>query len=193
VVPSCAEGGVLGILPGIIGTIQANEGIKLLLGLGEPLIGRLLLFDALAMEFREVKLRKDPDCPVCGEHPTVRELIDYEEFCGIGTIEPPPAVPGITARELADHLDRVALIDVRDPHELERARIPGSVNIPLGEFQDRVGEVDRNLDVVVFCRSGLRSAHATRTLIDAGYTRVRNLEGGILAWSDEVDPSVPKY
>jgi adenylyltransferase/sulfurtransferase len=192
-VPSCAEGGVLGILPGIIGTIQANEAVKLLVNLGNPLIGRLLLFDALEMEFREVRLRKDPGCPLCGENPTVTGLIDYEAFCGVGAPAPPPAVPEITVRELAALRDRVLLVDVRDPHELDIARIPGSVNIPLGQFRDRFGELDRDADIVVHCRSGVRSARAAKVLRDAGYPRVRNLTGGILAWSDEIDPSVPKY
>ena len=191
-VPSCAEGGVLGILPGIIGTIQANEAVKLILGLGEPLIGRLLLFDALAMEFRTVRLRKDPRCPVCGENPTVTVPIDYEEFCGLNA-EPPPQVPAMTVRELAEEKDRVLLIDVREPHEEEIARIPGSRLIPLGEVLERVGEIDRTADVVVFCRSGVRSAKAARILLDAGFPRVRNLTGGILAWSEEVDASVPRY
>jgi adenylyltransferase/sulfurtransferase len=192
-VPSCAEGGVLGILPGIIGTIQANEAVKVILGLGKPLIGRLLLFDALAMEFREVRLRKDPECPVCGENPTLKELIDYEEFCGVNRVEPPPVVPEVLAKDLAGELDRVLLIDVRDAHELEIASIPGANHIPLEDFQDRVAEIDRDADVVIHCRSGIRSARATKILIDAGHERVRNLKGGILAWADEVDPSVPKY
>jgi adenylyltransferase/sulfurtransferase len=192
-VPSCAEGGVLGILPGIIGTIQANEAVKLLVGLGNPLIGRLLLFDALEMEFREVRLGKDPRCPVCGETPTVTTLIDYEVFCGVGAPAPLPAGPEISVRQLADVRDRVLLVDVRDPHELEIARIPGSVNIPLGRFRDRFSELDRDADIVVHCRSGVRSARAAKILRDAGYPRVRNLTGGILAWSEEIDPSVPKY
>ncbi len=192
-VPSCAEGGVLGILPGIIGTLQANEAVKLVLGLGDSLVGRLLLFDALAMEFREVRLRKDPACALCGEHPTQRDLIDYEAFCGVGDLAPPAAVPEISVRELSERLDEVVLIDVREPHEVDIARIPGARLIPLGEFLDRVGEVERDRDVVVHCRSGLRSGKAVRLLLDAGYDRVRNLRGGILAWSDEVDPSVPRY
>jgi len=192
-VPSCAEGGVLGVLPGLIGTIQANETVKLLLGLGESLLGRLLLVDALEMRFREVRLAKDPDCPVCGNHPIVRELIDYEEFCGLRNVEPPPAVPEISVRELAESLDRVALLDVREPHEVEIAHIPGAMLIPLGQLASRVGELDRDADLVVHCRSGVRSAQAVRFLQEAGFRRVRNLTGGILAWSDEVDPTVPKY
>jgi len=192
-VPSCAEGGVLGVLPGLIGTIQANETVKLLLGLGESLLGRLLLLDALEMRFREVRLAKDPDCPVCGSHPIVRELIDYEEFCGLRNVEAPPAVPEISVRELAESLDRVALLDVREPHEVEIAHIPGARLIPLGQLASRVGELDRDADLVVHCRSGVRSAQAVRFLQEAGFRRVRNLTGGILAWSDEVDPTVPKY
>jgi adenylyltransferase/sulfurtransferase len=193
-VPSCAEGGVLGILPGIIGTIQANEAVKLLVGLGNPLLGRLLLFDALEMEFREVRLSKDPGCPVCGENPTVTRLIDYEAFCGVGDAPAPlPAGSEISVGELAAVRDRVLLVDVRDPHELDIARISGAVNIPLGQFRDRFEELDRNADIVVHCRSGVRSARAAAILREAGYPRVRNLTGGILAWSDEIDPSVPKY
>jgi len=191
--PSCAEGGVLGVLPGIIGTIQANEAIKLLLGIGSPLVNRLLLLDALEMRFREVRFRKDPRCPVCGPEPTVRALIDYEDFCGLGSPGVSPAIPEISARDLAAVLGRVILIDVREPHEAGIARIPGGRLIPLGEFQGRLAEIDRDSDVVVHCRSGLRSAKAVRWLLDAGHERVKNLRGGILAWSDEVDPSVPKY
>jgi sulfur-carrier protein adenylyltransferase/sulfurtransferase len=192
-VPSCAEGGVLGVLPGIIGTLQSNETVKLLLGIGEPLVNRLLLFEALEMRFREVHFAKDPECPVCGSAPTIRELIDYEAFCGASTKETPPMVSEIGARELSSILDRVLLIDVREPHEAEIARIPGARLIPLGELRDRLSEIDRHADVVVHCRSGQRSAKAARWLVEAGYERVRNLRGGILAWSDEVDPSVRKY
>jgi rhodanese-related sulfurtransferase len=192
-VPSCAEGGVLGILPGIIGTIQANEAVKLLLGIGEPLIDRLLLFDALAMEFREVHLAKDPSCPVCGENPTVTALIDYEEFCGVGTPPPAGALPEIAPRDLARILDRVYLVDVREPYEADIARIPGAHLIPLRALPGRLDELDRDADIVVHCRSGVRSASVVRQMLDAGFPRVRNLTGGILAWSDEVDPSVPKY
>lgn len=192
-VPSCAEGGVLGILPGVIGTLQATETVKLLLGLGDPLVGRLLLFDALAMEFRKVRFGKDPACPVCGEHPTIRRLIDYEAFCGVGAEAPATAVPEITVTELAGVRDRVLLLDVREPHELEIARIEGSRHIPLGELSGRLGDLDRDRDIVVFCRSGIRSASGTRVLLEAGFPRVRNLRGGILAWADEVDPTLPKY
>ena len=192
-VPSCAEGGVLGILPGIIGTIQANETVKLLIGLGQPLVGRLLLFDALRMDFREVRLKKDPACPVCGDNPSLRKLIDYEEFCAVGKVEPPVIVPEVSVQELSETLDRLLLVDVRDPHELEIARIPRSTHIPLGVFRERMEELDRSAEIVVHCRSGVRSARAVKMLLDAGYKKVRNLKGGILAWADEIDPSLPKY
>ena len=192
-VPNCAEGGVLGILPGIVGTLQSNETVKLLLGIGEPLINRLLLLDALEMRFREVHFDKDPACPVCGSNPTIRELIDYEAFCGVSQPIQSSKVGEIGAKELSQSLDRVLLIDVREPFETEIARIPGAHLIPLGEFRQRMDEIDTNADIVVHCRSGQRSAKAARWLVDAGYARVRNLRGGILAWADEVDPSMPKY
>jgi adenylyltransferase/sulfurtransferase len=192
-VPSCAEGGVLGILPGIIGTIQANETVKLLLGIGNPLVGRLLLFDALDMEFREVRLRKDPGCPLCGERPVIRELVDYEAFCGVRAADALPAVPEIEVRELAAVRDAVLLIDVREPFEAEIARIPGAWLIPQGELPRRLPELDRQADIVVHCKSGVRSAWATKLLLDSGFTRVRNLKGGILAWAEQVDPSVLTY
>jgi len=192
-VPSCAEGGVLGILPGTVGAIQATETIKLLLGTGEPLIGRLLLFDALQMSFREVRMRKDPGCPICGENPTITELIDYEEFCGMTPPPPPASVPEISARDLSQTLDTVYLLDVREPHEADIAVIPGAHLLPLGELPGRWEELDQEHDIVVHCRSGVRSARAVRFLLDRGFPRVRNLRGGILAWSDEVDPTVTKY
>jgi adenylyltransferase/sulfurtransferase len=192
-VPNCAEGGVLGILPGIIGTLQANETVKLLLGVGEPLINRLLLLDALEMRFREVRFAKDPACPICGTAPTIRELIDYEAFCGVAQPSPSAPVKEIGAKELRASLDRVLLIDVREPFEADIARIPGARLIPLGELRDRLAEIDRHADIVVHCRSGQRSAKAARWLEEAGFDRVRNLRGGILAWADEVDPSTPKY
>ena len=200
-VPSCAEGGVLGALPGIIGSIQANETIKLIIGRGEPLINRLLLFDALAMKFRELKLRKDPDCPVCGKNPTLTKLIDYEVFCGLNLPEPDAAksdvMREITVTELKHRIDlgeQVALIDVREPHEFDIARIPSARLIPMGEVLDRRDELDKNREVVVMCRSGARSAKIISKLKEAGYSGpLANLKGGILAWSDEVDPSVPKY
>ncbi len=199
-VPSCAEGGVLGVLPGIIGCIQAIETIKLILGKGQPLVGRLLLFDALGMKFRELKLRKNPECPVCGEHPTVTRLIDYEQFCGIRGEEPAPAetsgIPEITPPELKRLIDSgkpPVIIDVREPHEFQICRIPGSKLIPLGEVPGRMNELSTADEIVVHCRSGARSAQALNLLTKSGFRKVRNLKGGILAWSDQVDPSVPKY
>jgi molybdopterin/thiamine biosynthesis adenylyltransferase/rhodanese-related sulfurtransferase len=197
-VPSCAEGGVLGVLPGIVGTIQAAEALKLIIGKGDPLIGRLLLFDALAMKFRELKLRKNPDCPVCGTHPTLTQLIDYAEFCGIRGEEAPSTVtniPEITARELKarlDHGDDIYVLDVREPHEYQICNLQGHL-IPLGELPQRVHELDSSREIVAHCKSGKRSAQAVEFLRGAGFKKVQNLKGGILAWSDEVDPSVPKY
>src|SRR5271169_6601111 len=196
-VPSCAEGGVLGVLPGIVGSIQTMETIKLILGTGEPLVGRLLLFDALAMRFRELKLRKNPDCPVCGEHPTVTKLIDYQEFCGIRGQEAAPtvSVPEITPRELKARLDRgddLFILDVREPHEYQICQIGGHL-IPLGDLPRRVNELDSSREIVAHCRSGKRSADAVAFLRQAGFRKIWNLKGGILAWSDEVDSKVPKY
>ncbi|MCH7755384.1 molybdopterin-synthase adenylyltransferase MoeB [candidate division KSB1 bacterium] len=198
-VPSCAEGGVLGILPGNIGMIQATEAVKLILGKGEPLIGRLLLFDALAMKYRELKLRKDPNCPICGENPTVTELIDYEHFCGIGTeadkivLEPEFEISVEELKAKITGEDTPYILDVREPHEFEICRIPNSVLIPLAEVEKRVHELDRSSEIVVHCKSGGRSAKAVKFLKEAGFEKVKNLKGGILAWADEVDPSVPKY
>jgi adenylyltransferase/sulfurtransferase len=201
-VPSCAEGGVLGVLPGVIGTIQATEAIKLIIGAGEPLIGRFLIYDALRMRFRELKLRKDPDCPVCGTHPTVRELIDYEQFCGVAPVAVTNPIPAtsdrdITVEELKRKMDArepdLFVLDVREPQEFQIARIPGTVLIPLGEVPRRVGELDPDKQVVVYCKSGVRSAKAAEFLRSAGFPRVRNLTGGILAWIDKIDPSQPKY
>ncbi|HVB55520.1 MAG TPA: molybdopterin-synthase adenylyltransferase MoeB [Candidatus Acidoferrales bacterium] len=197
-VPSCAEGGVLGVLPGIVGTIQTAETLKLILGKGDPLIGRLLLFDALAMKFRELKLRRNPECPVCGDHPTVTHLIDYAEFCGIrGEEAPAPqtSVPDITPRELKSRLDRgddLYILDVREPHEYQICNLGGHL-IPLGDLSRRVSELDSSREIVAHCRSGKRSAEAVEYLRQAGFRKIWNLKGGILAWSDEVDPSVPKY
>ncbi|HXN19579.1 MAG TPA: molybdopterin-synthase adenylyltransferase MoeB [Candidatus Binatus sp.] len=198
-VPSCAEGGVLGVLPGIVGAIQAAETLKLIIGKGEPLIGRLLLFDALAMRFRELKLRKNPDCPVCGERPTITKLIDYAEFCGVRgeeTASPAQAgVPEIAPRELKARLDRgddLFVLDVREPHEYQICNLGGHL-IPLGELSRRVNELDSSREIVAHCRSGKRSAEAVEFLRSAGFRKVLNLKGGILAWSDEVDASVPKY
>ena len=197
-VPSCAEGGVLGVLPGIVGAIQAMETIKLILGTGEPLAGRLLLFDALAMRFRELRLRKNPACPICGEHRTITKLIDYEEFCGIRGEETAPVtngIPEITPRELKTRLDRgddLFILDVREPHEYQICNLHGHL-IPLGELPRRVSELDSSREIVAHCRSGKRSADAIEFLKQAGFQKVWNLKGGILAWSDEVDPTVPKY
>jgi adenylyltransferase/sulfurtransferase len=202
-VPSCAEGGVLGILPGTIGLIQATETVKLILGIGEPLVGRLLLYDALGMRFRELKLRKNPECPVCGDHPTVTRLIDYHQFCGVPQASAAPPVqeskvnPGeIDVLELKQKIDRgddFVLIDVREPHEYRICSIPGSKLIPLGEFPKHVADFDPNADIVIHCKSGMRSAKACAVLRQAGFQNVRNVVGGILAWSTKVDPSVPKY
>ncbi|MGQ9879989.1 MAG: molybdopterin-synthase adenylyltransferase MoeB [Armatimonadota bacterium] len=197
-VPSCAEGGVLGVLPGVIGTIQAMETIKLILGKGEPLIGRLLLFNALKMQFRELKLRKNPNCPVCGEHPIIRELIDYEEFCGVRGVEeaPPEVVEEVTPIELKRRLeagDEIFLLDVREPVEWQICQLEGATLIPMNDVPARLHELDSAKEMVVYCRSGKRSAQIVAFLKSAGFRRVKNLRGGILQWSDEVDPSVPKY
>src|SRR5947208_1772696 len=201
-VPSCAEGGVLGVLPGVVGTIQAMETIKLILGIGEPLVGRFLIFDALRMKFRELKLKKDPNCPVCGTHPTVTHLIDYEQFCGIHPAAPEPitvasAKPSeITSVELKERLDRgdrLKIVDVREPNEYQINRIPGSVLIPLGDVPRRQNELDPNDEIVVHCKSGARSAKAADFLRSVGFRRVLNLKGGILDWVEKVDPSQPKY
>ena len=197
-VPSCAEGGVLGILPGTIGLIQATETVKLILGIGEPLVGRLLLYDALAMRFRELKLRRNPECPVCGDHPTIHELIDYQQFCGIPNQQHEPvAVEGdidpVEVKAKIDRGDPFVLIDVREPHEYQICRIPHAKLIPLGDLPKRVNELDSADEIVAHCKSGVRSAKAVDFLKQAGFRKVRNMKGGILAWSDKVDPSVPKY
>jgi molybdopterin/thiamine biosynthesis adenylyltransferase/rhodanese-related sulfurtransferase/molybdopterin converting factor small subunit len=198
-VPSCAEGGVLGVLPGIVGAIQASETIKIILGAEDILVNRLLLFDAWQMKFRELKLRKDPGCPVCGENPTVTKLIDYEEFCGLRA-QPQEASTGseeITATELKRRIDDgrdTQIIDVREPFEFEIARIPGTTLIPLGQVAARMSEIDPARETVVHCKAGVRSAKAIAALKEAGFAgRLINLKGGITAWSDEVDPAVPKY
>jgi adenylyltransferase/sulfurtransferase len=198
-VPSCAEGGVLGVLPGIVGAIQANETIKIILGAEDILVNRLLLFDAWQMKFRELKLRKDPSCPVCGENPTVTKLIDYEEFCGLRA-QPEGSsaeLEEITATELKRRVDDgrdTQLIDVREPFEFEIARIPGTKLIPLGQVAERMSEIDSSRETVVHCKAGVRSAKAIAALKQAGFQgRLINLKGGITAWSDEVDPAVPKY
>ena len=208
-VPSCAEGGVLGVLPGVIGVIQATEAIKLITGIGEPLIGRFMIYDALRMKFRELKLRKDPDCPVCGTHPTVTKLIDYEEFCGLrpsveaeaaaavaANAGPAASQTDITAVELKQRLDRgdkLVIVDVREPNEYQINRIPGSVLIPLGEIPRRYAELDEEAELVMQCKMGGRSAKAADYLRSVGFKRVLNLKGGILEWVDKVDPSQPKY
>ncbi|HEX6504837.1 MAG TPA: molybdopterin-synthase adenylyltransferase MoeB [Terriglobales bacterium] len=196
-VPSCAEGGVLGILPGLVGVIQATETIKLILGQGQPLIGRLLLVDALGMSFRELKLRKNPDCPVCGTHPTITKLIDYNEFCGIRGEEKPveAGVPEIQVEELKRRLDageNIFVLDVREPHEYQICNIQGYL-IPLGDLPKRVNELDTSREIVAHCRSGVRSAKAVNFLKQAGFKKVTNLAGGILAWADRIDPTMPKY
>jgi adenylyltransferase/sulfurtransferase len=195
-VPSCAEAGVLGVLPGIIGTTQAIEAIKLLLGIGEPLIGRLLHFDALKMKFREFNLRRDPECPVCGKNPTITEPIDYEQFCGIAPAQSTDTIPTISVHELKQKIDAngaLVVLDVREPFEYEIARINGSKLIPLRELPDRMEELRPDGEIAVHCKSGKRSAQAVQLLRRAGFTNVVNVEGGIDAWADEIDPNVPKY
>jgi sulfur-carrier protein adenylyltransferase/sulfurtransferase len=199
-VPSCAEGGVLGVLPGIVGCIQANEAIKLILGVGNPLIGRLMLFNALKMQFRELRLMKDPSCPICGPNATITELIDYQQFCGIrGEEAAPQAVEEseeITVVELKARMDageKLTVIDVREPYEYAIARIPGTTLIPLGQIAERSGELDKNTEIILHCRSGKRSADALNQLKAKGFTRLKNVVGGIMAWSEQVDPEVPRY
>jgi adenylyltransferase/sulfurtransferase len=199
-VPSCAEGGVLGILPGLVGVIQATEVIKLILGKGESLVGRLLLVDALNMRFRELKLRKNPECPVCGVNPTVTKLIDYQHFCGIVPDTPEDksmknGIPQLSVKELKRRMDAdedVYLIDVREPFEYQIAQIGGKL-IPQNDVPNRLAEIDRDREVIVHCKSGGRSQRIAELLKQAGYPRVVNLAGGILAWSDQIDPKVPKY
>jgi adenylyltransferase/sulfurtransferase len=205
-VPSCAEGGVLGILPGTIGLIQATEAVKLILGVGEPLIGRLLLYDALAMRFRELKLRRNTECPVCGDHPSIHELIDYHQFCGVPN--PAEAAPvseqqagymsdteidAVALKARLDRGDKFQFVDVREPNEYQIASIPGAKLIPLGDIPKRVGELDPNVEVIVHCKMGGRSAKAVEFLRQSGFKNVKNMLGGITAWSDKIDPSVPKY
>jgi adenylyltransferase/sulfurtransferase len=190
-IPNCAEAGVLGVLPGIIGMVQAIEAIKLILGVGEPLIGRLLHFEALKMKFRELKLRRDPQCPVCGDAPTITAPIDYEQFCGIAA-----DVPAISVHDLKrkrDAREAIQLIDVREPFEFEIARIDGAKLIPLGQLANRLHELKRNGQTVVHCHTGMRSAQAVQMLRQTGFTNVYNLEGGIDAWANEIDPAMQKY
>jgi adenylyltransferase/sulfurtransferase len=198
-VPNCAEAGVLGVLPGVLGMMQAIEAIKLILGLGDSLLGRLLHFDALKMKFREFKLRRDPDCPVCGEQPTISALQDYELFCGTAdqtTMNGINHIPAIDVFELKRRRDAKApltLIDVREPYELDLAHIEGARLIPLGQVEERAGEIDRSNDIVVFCHAGVRSARAVQALQARGFTNIYNLDGGIDAWSEQIDPAVPRY
>jgi len=196
-VPSCAEGGVLGILPGLVGVIQATEVIKLILGKGDPLIGRLLLVDALGMKFRELKLRKNPDCPACGTHRTITKLIDYNQFCGIRGEEKPveSGIPEMQVEELKRRLDAgedIFVLDVREPHEYQICNIGGHL-IPLNDLPKRINELDSSREIVAHCKMGGRSAKAVQFLRQAGFEKVHNLTGGITAWADRVDPKMPKY
>jgi adenylyltransferase/sulfurtransferase len=199
-VPSCAEGGVLGILPGLVGCIQATEAVKLILGKGQPLVGRLLLYDALQMSFQEFKVRRNPKCPMCGDHPTITKLIDYEQFCGVRGQETLAVATNQLAemtptqlKQRLDHGEALYVLDVRNPEEFQICRIPGSTLLPLPELARRFDEVPRDRDVVVHCKSGMRSAKAIAFLKQQGYSKLTNLKGGILAWSDQVDPGMPKY
>ncbi len=198
-VPSCAEGGVLGVLPGTIGTLQATEALKVLLGIGDPMIGRLLLYNALDMSFDFVKLKKNPKCRVCGPNADIKELIDYEEFCGVPGHDHEEGSAGagldITAVELSERvkINHLKLLDVREPHELEISALPNAVNIPLGQLAGRLTELDSADDMVVFCKGGTRSARALELLVSAGFKKVKNLKGGINAWAKDVDESLPIY
>jgi len=197
-VPSCAEGGVLGVLPGVIGTIQATEAIKIIIGKGEPLVGRLLLYDAIEMRFRELEITKEPSCPICGENPTISELIDYEEFCGIrgGTTAEQELVPEITVKELENKIknnERITIIDVREPHEYEICNIKEAKLIPLNDLPNKVNELDSSQEIILHCHTGMRSAQATSLLRNIGFTKASNLKGGIEAWSIEIDDTVPRY
>ncbi|MBP1466080.1 molybdopterin-synthase adenylyltransferase MoeB [Candidatus Chloroploca sp. M-50] len=197
-VPSCAEGGVLGVLPGVIGTLQATEAIKLLTGIGEPLIGRLLLYDALEMRFRELKLRRNVNCPVCGDHPTVTELIDYEQFCGIvpevQTLSSQYEITPVELAALLETPERPFLLDVRNSYEVEIASIEGTdLLIPVDQLAEQINKLDSSVEIVVYCRSGARSGQAVEMLKAAGFRKVKNMVGGVLRWSDEVDPTMAKY
>ena len=194
-VPSCAEAGVLGVLPGLVGTIQATEAIKLILGTGTPLIGRLLLIDALTMQFRTIELRRDPECPACGTR-EIKELIDYEAFCGVGPRESGDSISDISPRQLADRIARgedIQLIDVREKWEWDISRIPGATLIPLSTLAEAAASLDRNRETVLYCKVGVRSLHAAEDLADLGFTKLTNLSGGIIRWSEEVDPTVLRY
>jgi sulfur-carrier protein adenylyltransferase/sulfurtransferase len=200
-VPSCAEGGVLGMLPGLIGCLQATEAVKLVLGKGTPLIGRLVLYDALQMTFQEFKIRRNPKCPMCGDHPTITTLIDYEQFCGIRGQEAAGPLPTdnlgeITVEELKRRLDQheeIFILDVRNPEEFQICRIPGTTLIPLGELPRRFQQLDKNREMVVHCKSGMRSQKAVQFLREQGFRKLQNLKGGILAWANKIDPTMPKY
>jgi len=198
-VPSCAEGGVLGVLPGTMGTIQATEALKVLLGIGEPLIGRLLLYNALDMTFDFVKLKKNPNCRVCGPNADIKELIDYEEFCGVPSHDHEEGSAGvnwdISAPELAERVkqNHLKLLDVREPHELQISALPNAANIPLGQLAARLSELDSAEEMVIFCKSGARSARGLELLVSAGFKKVKNLKGGINAWAREVDSELPIY
>ncbi|HUF36295.1 MAG TPA: molybdopterin-synthase adenylyltransferase MoeB [Gemmatimonadales bacterium] len=195
-VPSCAEGGVLGVLPGIIGSIQALETIKWIIGAGDSLVGRLVLFDALKLRFRELRLRKDPSCPICGDAPTIRELIDYEAFCGIGAApayQGPEVLVEALQEERGAKGEDLVLIDVREPHEWEIAHIEGAQLIPLGQLPDRIGELDGHAEIVTDCHKGARSMKALEILRGAGFGKVRSLAGGIDAWAQRVEPGMPRY
>jgi len=197
-VPSCAEGGVLGILPGIIGMIQATEAIKLALGQGDSLVGRLLIFDAMRMKFRELKLNKDPNCPICGEHPSIKELIDYDAFCGVGLasheiLEPEWNIRPAQLKNALDKGEKIRILDVRQPQEYAIAHLPQSDLIPLSNLEVNLHNLNREEEIVVLCRSGIRSAQAVKFLREAGFKHVKNLDGGILAWADDVDSEMIKY
>jgi adenylyltransferase/sulfurtransferase len=195
-VPNCAEAGVFGVLPGIIGMVQAIETIKLILGIGQPLVGRLLSFDALKMKFRDFNLRRDPACPVCGDAPTILEPIDYEGFCNAQAGSISSSIPAISVRELKQKIDQASamlVLDVREPFEYEIARIDGSKLIPLDELTDRLGELNREQEIVAVCKSGVRSAYAVQLLQRSGFAHSFNLEGGVDAWADQIDPTMPKY
>jgi molybdopterin/thiamine biosynthesis adenylyltransferase/rhodanese-related sulfurtransferase len=195
-VPSCAEGGVLGVLPGLIGTMQALEAIKLITGIGQPLLGKLMHVDTLSMRFRTLTLRRDPDCPVCGDHPSITEPIDYQGFCGIPAADAAPAIPTMTVHELKqlrESGDNHFLLDVREPHEQSISRIEGAVLIPLGELENRTAELPRDRRILVHCKSGGRSARAVSLLREEGFENVWNISGGIIAWAREIDPTMAEY
>lgn len=198
-VPSCAEGGVLGVLPGIIGVMQAIEAVKLVIGVGDTLIGRLVLFDALKMKFRELKVRKDPNCPICSANATIKELIDYDQFCGVGPVgvkEESFGVPEITVEELKAAFDAKKdfdILDVREPQEFEISQIEGSKLIPMGQLASRIHELDSAREIYILCKSGIRSAKSWKLLHDSGFRRIKNVAEGIDAWSERIDPTLPRY